>query len=82
MGLAYNEVKDVTLNDSQKITIQNLNRLYSRMVENDKKNLPNESAAPGIWERTWLNDNSRPGYRKGQAVWINTEDPDEFIASH
>ena len=81
MGLPYSDIKDVTLNDSQKISIQTLNKLYSRMVENDRRNLPSESTVPGIWEKTWLNDASRPGYRKGQAVWINTEDPVEFIAS-
>jgi hypothetical protein len=52
------------------------------MIENDKKNLPSESSVPGIWERKWINDNSRPGYKKGQAVWINTEDPAEFISKH
>ena len=81
MGLPYSDIKDITLNDSQKISIQTLNKLYSRMVENDRRNLPSESTVPGIWEKTWLNDASRPGYRKGQAVWINTEDPVEFIAS-
>lgn len=49
------------------------------LIENDVENLPSQSSVPGIWEKTWLNDSTRHGYRKGQAVWINTEDPDEFI---
>jgi hypothetical protein len=35
------------------------------MIENDRKNLPTEATAPGIWEKTWFNDNSRSGYKKG-----------------
>ena len=55
------------------------------MVNNDKKLFPNTGYAPKIWECTWYNSpvNSYSvetyGYHKGDAVWINTEDLDEFV---
>ena len=39
---------------------------------------------PGIWECRWYNDtgNSDLYYNKGDAVWVNTEQPDEFVTAH
>ena len=66
------------------ISQQQLNRATTMMVNNDKKLLPNTGYSPKIWECTWYNSpvNSYTtgtyGYHKGDAVWINTEDLDEF----
>lgn len=67
------------------ISQQQLNRAATMMVNNDKKLLPNTGYSPKIWECTWYNSpvNSYTtgtyGYSKGDAVWINTEDLDEFV---
>ena len=67
------------------ISQQQLNKAATLMVNNDKKLLPNTGYAPKIWECTWYNSpvNSYSaetyGYHKGDAVWINTEDLDEFV---
>ena len=66
------------------ISQQQLNAAVSMMVKNDKKLLPNTGYAPKIWECTWYNSPvgshnvESYGYSKGDAVWINTEDLDEF----
>lgn len=83
MSLAYTDVKDVTVSRSDGFRIATVNQVIKRLVENDQSFF-GSGCAPGIWERRWYNDagNDSLYYRKGDAVWVNTEQADEFVAAH
>lgn len=82
----YENIEDVGLKRDEKISLQTINKCLERMVENDNQFNSEFNCAPTIWERSWYNmqlDESvaqEYGYKRGDAVWINTEEPGEFAA--
>lgn len=81
MSLKYTRYEDLCLKPGYKITLAALNAAFKKLVENDNSLIPENSIVPTIWECTWFNDESQPGYKKGDAVWINTEPLDSFTES-
>lgn len=83
MSLAYTDVQKVTVSRSDGFRIATVNQAVKRLVENDQSFF-GSGCAPGIWERRWYNDagNESLYYRKGDAVWVNTEQADEFVTAH
>lgn len=59
-----------------------LNKIFTRLVANDNSILPSTYKIPYVWEATWFNDETAPGYMKGDAVWINTERQSDFISAN
>ena len=63
--------------------IATVNTRLRNLVENDQTFF-GSSVRPDIWERRWYNDagNKSLYYKKGDAVWLNTEPANEFVAAH
>jgi len=83
MSLAYTELSSVQISRQAGFRIATVNTALKNLVENDQSFLES-GARPGVWERRWYNDvgNKSLYYRKGDAVWLNTEPADEFVAAH
>jgi hypothetical protein len=56
-----------------------INKILNRLVANDNSVLPSTYKIPYVWEATWFNNPLVEGYKKGDAVWINTENYSDFI---
>ncbi len=61
--------------------LSQLNAQLNSLIQNDRALLGESSTLPQIWECKWLNDPSVDGYSKGQAVWINTQTPQQILNS-
>ena len=83
MSLKYTKNSEIEISRGDGFKIATINSIIRRLVENDQTFF-NSNIQPGIWERRWYNDinNTNLYYKKGDAVWINTEPADEFIMAH
>jgi len=83
MSLTYTDISSVSISREEGFRISTVNSVIRRLIENDQSFF-NGGASPGVWERRWYNDagNSSLYYKKGDAVWINTEQADDFVAAH
>lgn len=81
MSLKYTKYEDLCLKAGSKITLNALNDAFRKLVENDASLIPENSIVPKIWECRWFTDKNAEGYKKGEAVWLNTEPLDEFTSS-
>lgn len=61
------------------ISLNGVSQSFKRMMENDNEILKNVGSDINVWECRWYNNNKISGYPKGHAVWINTENVDQFI---
>lgn len=83
MGIPHNDINKLKFLADENIKLGALNSIYERLIENDNALFPAVEAVPKIWECRWWNDNdSRHYYKKGEAVWINTEVPFDFVKSY
>lgn len=80
-NLAITELSDIFMSSNDPLDQDPMNRRFDVLRKNDIliNNLFSNSI--GIWECSWYYDSSIKGYSIGDAVWINTEDPDEFVKS-
>jgi hypothetical protein len=67
----------LTVNDS--LNQDTMNPKFQMLRENDIVINELFSNSVGIWECSWYADSSIKGYSIGDAVWLNTEDPDKFV---
>lgn len=81
MGLIYNNLKDVQINAETGISFGAVQNIYAKMLSNDMV-LSQSSIMPGIWCNPVYSDPFAVGYAKGDAVWINTEDINDFITAY
>lgn len=83
MSLKYTKSSDIAISRQDGFKIATVNSIIRRLIENDQTFF-SDSIQPGIWECRWYNDikNSNLYYKKGDAVWINTESADDFIMAH
>lgn len=80
MGIyTYN---DVCLSVVQDLNTDIINRSLSVMVMNDIAILPQNNYIPSIWERKWFNNDTIPGYQRGDVVWKYTLNGDEFLQNY
>lgn len=56
-----------------------MNTALGKLVKNDLALNPYNFGIPLLWECKWYNNPAVKGYSKGSAVWLNTEDVEEFI---
>lgn len=65
---------------------QELNNALKAMIANDSKLVLTDGISPKVWTCTWYNDptsrRKQKLYKKNDAVWVNTEDPDMFVKNH
>ncbi len=71
----------------QAISRQELNSASKVMIRNDGRLVPVSGVKPKIWTCSWYNqalsrsqDRENFCYKKGDAVWLNTEDLDQFVS--
>ena len=76
MAIRYTDLEDVK---NEYVSINGVTDSYHKLIENDESLINTLQNNPGVWECKWYNDDKIPGYQKGAAVWINTEDIDQFI---
>lgn len=76
MAIRYTDLDDVK---NEYVSINGVTDSYHKLIENDESLINTLQNKPGVWECKWYNDDKIPGYQKGAAVWINTEDIDQFI---
>ena len=81
MAIPYNRPDMVKILDSQNLTVQTFNHAIARFIQNDLSLVSRQNVVPGTWENRWYNSplDSQLYYRKGDAVWVNCEDPLDFI---
>lgn len=65
-----------------KIDVESIDAALEEMVANDNKVIPSYGVTPKIWKCKWYNGAKRNLYSQGQAVWVNTEDLDEFTTAN
>lgn len=70
----------------QAVNREQLNSASKVMILNDGRLVPSGGIKPKIWTCSWYNmvlrnqaDKEKYCYKKGDAVWINTEDLDQFV---
>lgn len=82
--LVYEKPKDLHVSDADKLTVGAFSVQTAKCVENDAAIFPKRRNTPGLWENRWFGgvDTAGAGYSKGEAVWVNTEDPDEFVIAY
>lgn len=73
--LKYN-INEVIPDD---ITINSISQSFKRIMENDNEILRNVGSDINVWECKWYNNNKISGYPKGHAVWVNTENVEQFV---
>ena len=56
-----------------------VNNSLKKLIQNDTSLVSDNTYAPGIWECRWVNDSSKSGYSKGDAVWMNTQTPYDIL---
>lgn len=79
INLPYSQLSDVMLYDYDSIDDISLNKILTKFIANDLYITPYSNIFPEIWERKWFNNDNIQGYKKGDAIWYNTENKLEFI---
>lgn len=79
MSLEYTELDEIK---SDYVSINSLNTQFSDLLENDKSLVDTVSNRPVVWLNKWYNDDTIPGYKHGDAVWMNTENLTVFIENN
>lgn len=82
-GLPYDDFSQIAISADEYISDTNLNAAFGKLIKNDLMLNPYSSNIPyipSIWECKWYNNSSVKGYSRGSAVWMNTEDVEEFIS--
>lgn len=80
-NLAITELSDIFMSANDPLDQDPMNRRFEALRQNDIRINDLFSNSIGIWECSWYYDSSVRGYAIGDAVWLNTEDPDEFVKS-
>lgn len=78
MSLKYSDIRDVEIGENESVSFQSLRNIYEKLTKNDCQ-MFGGGIRPKIWECKWYNDDSIPGYGIGDAVIVNSIDPDAFI---
>jgi hypothetical protein len=83
--MSYSIVKSVKVDSVSKASIDSVADV---MIPNDSRLLPQSGIKPSIWCCRWYNTvlnaktRSEYCYKRGDAVWVNTEDLEEFTESN
>lgn len=75
-----NDYDSVKITERSQLGIDKINDSARKLVQNDVSMTRYSMDIPGTWERRWCNSGDTSlYYRKGDAVWINVENIDEFV---
>ena len=78
-NLATTELSTIFLTANDPLNQDPMNRRFQLLLANDIVINELFANSVGIWECSWYADSSIKGYSIGDAVWLNTEDPDKFV---
>lgn len=81
-NLATTELSSLFIGLDSPLDKDIINKKFRTLLGNDRVINELFSNSIGIWECTWYYDSSIKGYNIGDAVWLNTEDADDFIKTH
>ena len=70
---------EMTLTSSDSINAKSLNPIIDQFINNDLHVYGQYDKIPGFWKCRWYNDESIPGYSKGDFFWLNTENVMMFM---
>lgn len=83
MTLPYDDANKVKILANEQVSIAALATPHGKLIQNDLSLRPDKKFSPGVWECRWFNSGDPSSYyKKGDAVWINTEHIDDFVVSH
>ena len=82
MALSFNNTSEVLLKEYDKLDHQPINSKLAILCEYDKAISRSFINSIGIWHCSWYYDSTVSGYSEGDVVWLNTEDPYKFVATH
>lgn len=80
-NLVYTDLSSVEIKAGRDggLNVQNFNDALQAMISNDTHLVMDGGAGPGVFERSWWNNDSISGYAAGAAVWLNTESRSDFL---
>ena len=81
-NLAVTELSSIFMNQSEALGSDNLNKKFGALLQNDRIINNLFSNAIGTWQCLWYYDSNMKGYSIGDAVWLNAEEPLEFLKTH
>jgi len=81
-NLVVSELSNLFLGPNDTLNQESMNPKFLALKQNDVVINDLFSNTIGVWECSWYYDSSVKGYSIGDAVWLNTEDPDDFVKSH
>lgn len=80
MALPYSNLDEIK---PQNMSLNGINQASRKLVENDNSmDFGRDQQLPIIWECLWYNNDNIEGYPVGTRVWLNTEDPREFMLNN
>ena len=83
MTLPYNDSNKIKMLANEPVSVAALTTPHGKLIQNDLSLQPSKKFSPGVWECRWFNSgNPSSYYKKGDAVWINTQHIDDFVISH
>ena len=75
------DLSSIFIDKNTPLGVNELNKKFEFLIKNDVEISKLFSAPIGIWQCSWYYDSNIKGYSLGDAVWLNTEDPVEFVKS-
>ena len=82
MDLKY-QLSDFYLLSSDDLNMDGkLQTIFHYLLDNDLQIKHEFENVIGLWECKWYNNDSIPGYNKGDFFWLNTQNVSQFIANY
>lgn len=82
MTLAHQQLSSLIFHSEEGNEIlQQINNLFAKLIDNNVSMTTESQVAPTLWECKWLNDDSVDGYQRGDAVWMNSTNIAQLLAS-
>jgi hypothetical protein len=76
------QYNDIALSIVSDLNTRLLNMSFSKLAENDTSIIPVNEYTPNIWENKWFNDDTVPGYSKGDSVWKYIMTSSDFLSAY
>ena len=75
------DLSSIFVDKNSPLGVNELNKRFEFLIKNDVEISKLFSTPIGIWQCSWYYDSNVKGYSIGDMVWLNTEDPIEFVKS-
>ena len=81
-SLYVSELSSIFLGLDDSIGSAETSKKFQSLLQNDRMINTLFVNSIGIWQCNWYYDSSVKGYSIGDAVWLNTEEPETFVQTH